>query len=226
MSKTVTIFITLAGVFHIGYGNVPDISLPPAARNIPALWSAIRESEQRLPAEHAPATPHTDGNSGSSSTSNPTHVPAIPSLPARDPSSAESLSDTVYMWPSGHPVAVLRPFRPGQHVWDRGHRGVDLALNAGDPIYAAADGIVIYAGEINDRSVISIEHPDGIRTTYEPVEIHVKRGQQVIRGQQIGVVTGTHCAPSSCLHWGAKRGAREYINPLSLLADQRIRLYN
>ncbi|QJC21554.1 M23 family metallopeptidase [Arcanobacterium buesumense] len=120
-------------------------------------------------------------------------------------------------WPSGHPVKILREFSIGQFNWNPGHRGVDLDLEAGAPVYAPADGIIRYAGPLNDRQVISLEHQDGIRTTFEPVIPMVIKGQHVRRHDVIGTVDGTHCAPRSCLHWGAKRGKDRYINPLSLL---------
>lgn len=129
-----------------------------------------------------------------------------------------------YGWPSGAQVDVLRPFAPGAQNWLSGHRGVDLAIAAGQPVFAAADGRVIYAGMLNDRELVSIEHADGIRTTYEPITPTVGRGDVVSRGDLIGHVAGKHCFPQSCLHWGAKRGRDGYIDPLSLLRAP-IRLY-
>lgn len=130
-----------------------------------------------------------------------------------------------YDWPSGEEVPVLREFSVGPANWTVGHRGVDLALAAGHPVRASADGTTIYAGRLNDRELVSIEHADGIRTTYEPIVPTVRRGQSVVRGEIIGHVDGTHCAPFSCLHWGAKRGSDGYLDPLSLLVTAPIRLY-
>lgn len=130
-----------------------------------------------------------------------------------------------YDWPSGVEVPVLREFAVGPTNWTVGHRGVDLALAAGQAVRASADGTTIYAGRLNDRELVSIEHADGIRTTYEPIVPTVTRGQTVVRGEIIGHVEGTHCAPFSCLHWGAKRGSDDYLDPLSLLLTAPIRLY-
>lgn len=130
-----------------------------------------------------------------------------------------------YDWPSGAEVPILREFSVGPANWNAGHRGVDLALAAGQPVYAAADGTVIYSGQLNDRDVVSIEHADGIRTTYEPIVPAVSRGDSVRQGAVIGHVDGTHCSPFSCLHWGAKRGSDDYLDPLSLLTTAPIRLY-
>jgi murein DD-endopeptidase MepM/ murein hydrolase activator NlpD len=63
--------------------------------------------------------------------------------------------------------------------WHRGHRGVDLAGESGQPVYAAAAGTVVFAGELAGRSLVSIAHPGGLRTSYEPVQPSVRVGQLV-----------------------------------------------
>lgn len=110
--------------------------------------------------------------------------------------------------------------------WGPGHRGVDIAGVEGAPVLAAGDGVVAYVGVVVDRPVVSIDHPDGIRTTYEPVAGSVEVGDAVGQAQVIGtlVADASHCAPRVCLHWGAKIGD-DYIDPLSLLSDPVIRLY-
>lgn len=148
----------------------------------------------------------------------PTHpVVATAAPPAVEP---------VYRWPTGEPVPVLRPFdRPAQR-WASGHRGADLDVDDGTPVHAAADGVVAFAGVVVDRPVLSISHPDGIRTTYEPVRATVAAGAAVRAGDVVGFLAGpAHCADRPCLHWGARRGADDYVDPLGLLApDVVIRL--
>lgn len=124
------------------------------------------------------------------------------------------------------PGAVLRQFDPPARPWLAGHRGVDLAVARGQEILAAGDGRVAFAGVVVDRPVVSIDHPSGLRTTYEPVTPNVSAGQQVARGQVIGTLAASagHCA-QDCLHWGARIGEQDYIDPLLLLAPPRVRLY-
>ena len=81
-----------------------------------------------------------------------------------------------YTWPTGGPAAVLEGFNPPAVVWGSGHRDVDLALTAGSPVLAAGNGTVVFAGMVAGRPVVSIDHADGIRTTYEPVEAVVGAG--------------------------------------------------
>ena len=86
------------------------------------------------------------------------------------------------------------------------------------PVRAAADGVVTFAGPVAGRGVVAIAHPDGVSTEYEPLSPAVTAGETVARGAVVGTVTGTHgdCPPGSCLHWGARRGS-DYFDPLSLL---------
>ncbi|SNV20748.1 Membrane-bound metallopeptidase [Dermatophilus congolensis] len=118
---------------------------------------------------------------------------------------------------------VLRGFDKPAQNWLPGHRGVDLAANAGAPVLAASNGKIFYAGKVATKSTVSIMHARGIRTTYEPVIPTVKTGDVVKAGQVIGRIApfAAHCAPKSCLHWGAIKNA-EYIDPLTLIGEVRL----
>ncbi|AKK03417.1 M23 family metallopeptidase [Corynebacterium epidermidicanis] len=107
--------------------------------------------------------------------------------------------------------------------WHRGHRGVNLAAEPGSAIHAAETGKVAFVGVIAGVPVISIDHPDGIRTTYQPVHAYVSQGDDVREGQIIGTL-GHPTATDVGLHWGALVSKDDYINPLSLLDSPVIRL--
>lgn len=132
-------------------------------------------------------------------------------------------------WPLHPQPAVTRGFDAPAPNWKRGHRGVDLAGASGQPVYAAGDGTVVFAGELAGRPLVSIEHPGGLRTSYEPVRATVRPGQSVAAGTPIGALMAGHagCPVAACLHWGAMWGpaARaDYVDPLGLLAQTPIRL--
>lgn len=130
-----------------------------------------------------------------------------------------------YQWPTGAPATVVEGFDPPAVVWGRGHRGVDLAAAEGTQIRSAAAGTVAFAGMVAGRPVVSIDHADGIRTTYEPVEPGVSAGETVGAGQVIGTLLPGHRSDGVCaLHWGARTGPKTYINPLRLLQPAVIRL--
>jgi murein DD-endopeptidase MepM/ murein hydrolase activator NlpD len=121
--------------------------------------------------------------------------------------------------------SLTRGFDPPADRFGRGHRGVDLAGSPGAPVRAAGDGVVVFAGMLAGRPVISIEHPGGLRTTYEPVEPVVAAGRPVSRGSVIGTLIAGHsgCPVAACLHWGLRRGD-VYLDPLALLELAQVRL--
>ena len=124
---------------------------------------------------------------------------------------------------------VVTGFDEPDQRWHAGHRGVDLAVVDGAQVLAAGDGVVRFAGEVGGKSTVSIQHPDGLITTYEPVRPTVRRGDRVSRGTAIGTALAGHpgCPAIACLHWGARRGAgrtADYVDPLGLLGAVRVRL--
>jgi murein DD-endopeptidase MepM/ murein hydrolase activator NlpD len=132
-------------------------------------------------------------------------------------------------WPLLPRPAVTRVFDAPSPNWNRGHRGVDLAGAPGQPVYAAAAGTVVFAGELAGRPLVSIAHPGGLRTSYEPVRPSVRVGQLIDAGAALGHLMAGHvgCPVAACLHWGAMWGPAsraDYIDPLGLLASTPIRL--
>ena len=155
---------------------------------------------------------------------------AFPPLPAAagppDSSATATPRSATAVWTSPVPGAqVTRPFQPPPRLFAAGHRGVDLAGSPGTPVLAAGDGVVAFAGMVAGRPVISIDHADGLRTTYEPVDDSVAAGLVVARGSPIGTLAAGHpgCPASACLHWGLRRG-ETYLDPLLLLQPHRVRL--
>ena len=132
-------------------------------------------------------------------------------------------------WPLRPAPAVLRGFDAPEPNWQRGHRGVDLAGSVDQPVYAAGPGRVVFAGELAGRPVISLAHPGGLRTSYEPVRAAVRAGQRVGQSSPLGTLQSGHpgCAAPACLHWGAMWGpasAADYVDPRDLLAGTPVRL--
>ncbi|WP_374198872.1 peptidoglycan DD-metalloendopeptidase family protein [Mycobacterium sp. MYCO198283] len=132
-------------------------------------------------------------------------------------------------WPLQPRPAVVRAFDAPAPNWQRGHRGVDLAGQPGQPVYAAAAGTVVAAGVVAGRPLVSVQHPGGLRTSYEPVSPAVRRGQAVAAGAVLGALQAGHpgCAAPACLHWGAMWGRAadaDYVDPLGLLAETPVRL--
>ncbi|WBB82377.1 M23 family metallopeptidase [Micromonospora sp. WMMD882] len=130
-----------------------------------------------------------------------------------------------FRWPLDVPAAPVRRFDPPPRPWLPGHRGVDLAAPVGARVRAAGDGVVLFAGMVAGRPVISVGHSDGLRTTYEPVRPAVRVGDRVGVGVPLGALAAGHpgCPASACLHWGLRQGT-DYLDPLALLGAVPVRL--
>jgi murein DD-endopeptidase MepM/ murein hydrolase activator NlpD len=141
------------------------------------------------------------------------------------PSAGARRPGALFRWPVDVPH-VVRPFEPPPRRWLAGHRGVDLATPAGTPVRAAGAGTVVFAGRIAGKGVVSIAHPGGLRTTYEPVAAaDLAPGRHVDAGEVVGLLEAGHpgCPAAACLHWGLRRGDT-YLDPLALLGLGRVRL--
>jgi murein DD-endopeptidase MepM/ murein hydrolase activator NlpD len=145
-------------------------------------------------------------------------VAAPPVAPAPVPAAG-------YRWPLDGVPAVVRRFDPPPRPWLAGHRGIDLAAAPGAVVRAAGPGTVAFAGTVAGRGVVSVQHANGLRTTYEPVEPAVAAGAVVAAGAPIGLLVAGHagCPAPACLHWGLRRGEL-YLDPLALLGFGRVRL--
>jgi murein DD-endopeptidase MepM/ murein hydrolase activator NlpD len=129
-----------------------------------------------------------------------------------------------YGWPVT-PPHVVRRFDPPPRPWLAGHRGVDLSATPSAVVRSAGAGTVVYAGVIAGRGVVSVAHPGGLRTTYEPVTSALHAGDAVGTGAVLGRLDPGHrgCPVAACLHWGLRQGDR-YLDPLALLGLGRVRL--
>jgi murein DD-endopeptidase MepM/ murein hydrolase activator NlpD len=154
-----------------------------------------------------------------------TAAAAVPPSTARPllvgaPHVTESASVTpayhTYAWPVEGPV--LRSFEPPTTPYSSGHRGIDIEAPFGSPLKATNEGVVAFAGWVGGSLFISIDHPDGVRTTYSWLSaVSVKAGQPVSREQTIGATGHGHPEVAQPhLHFGARIGST-YIDPMLLL---------
>lgn len=106
---------------------------------------------------------------------------------------------------------------------------MDLAAAPGQPVYAPGSATVVFAGLLAGRPVVSLAHPGGLHTSYEPVHATVRAGQLVTAQTVLGTVLAGHpgCTGQACLHWGAMWGPAsraDYVDPLGLVKSTPIRL--
>lgn len=101
------------------------------------------------------------------------------------------------------------------------HTGVDIVANAGTPVYATADGVVVEAGRLSSYGkAVFVSHGGGLATRYGHLsEILVRPGQRVRRGDRIGSVGATGRATGFHLHYEVLRSDRK-VDPLPYILDE------
>ncbi|GAT73032.1 murein hydrolase activator EnvC family protein [Microbacterium hydrocarbonoxydans] len=123
-----------------------------------------------------------------------------------------------WSWPLPGPREIVEPYRAPAHEYGPGHRGMDIAAAHGAEVHAPAAGIVAFRGTVVDRPLLTVEHPGGYVTTFEPLLSSLSPGDAVEEGEVIGTVdVGGHAPPGS-LHLGVRLGGA-YINPMLLFGD-------
>ncbi len=132
-----------------------------------------------------------------------------------------------FAWPAEGRVSGLfgaqRIYRgePGAY-----HGGVDVALPAGTPVRAPADGVVILAADhpfTLEGNLLMIDHGLGLNSAFLHLSrIDVRPGDHVRQGQVIGGVGMTGRATGPHLHWGLRwNDAR--LDPLLIAGPMPLR---
>ena len=147
----------------------------------------------------------------------PTPKPAATPKPTAKPEVGYTGGSGTLGWP-------LKSFVITQYYSGR-HNGIDLAAPAGNNIYAAGSGRVIWSGWRTDGLgyAVFIEHGNGLTTVYGHMirQPRVYVGQHVSRGQLIGNVGSTGRSTGPHVHFMVKVGSsRSYRNPLSYLGKR------
>ena len=98
--------------------------------------------------------------------------------------------------------------KPGSY-----HGGTDIAVPAGTPFYAPADGVVTLAATTPftlEGNLLIVDHGMGLNSAFLHCQsLDVKVGDRVVQGQRLGTVGQSGRATGPHLHWGLKwRDAR------------------
>jgi murein DD-endopeptidase MepM/ murein hydrolase activator NlpD len=105
--------------------------------------------------------------------------------------------------------SILRPYKK------RKNEGIDIAVNAGTPVKAAADGVVAAITRDTDQvPILVLRHPGNLLTVYANIsDIAVKKGDKVSRGKTIAKVGK---GSPSFLHFEVREGF-ESVDPTPFL---------
>ena len=107
-----------------------------------------------------------------------------------------------FRWPtSGRISSYFGGRRSPGGIGSTNHKGIDIAVPRGTPIYAADGGTVTYSGWMSGYGyLVQIDHGNGYVTRYGhnssltvSVGQHVYKGQQIARAGSTGNSTGNHC---------------------------------
>ena len=184
---------------------VGDVAVAP--RPVAAPKVDTKPLEAKAPASAASAAAGTQAASSTASVA-AAPTPAAASAPARDVD-----DDIQWAWPAAG--SVLAPFD------DAKSKGLVLSGKAGDPVYAAADGRVIYAnsGLRGYGNLIIIKHNANYLTAYAHNQtLLVKEDQPVRRGQKIAEM-GSSDAERVQLHFEVRRQGKP-IDPAKVLPSR------
>lgn len=102
------------------------------------------------------------------------------------------------------------------------HSGMDIKAPKGQPVRAANSGRVVLVGDFffGGNSVF-VDHGQGVYTMYMHLsKIEVAQGQQVTKGEVLGLVGMTGRATGPHLHWGVRLGGAR-VDPASLVDRTR-----
>jgi murein DD-endopeptidase MepM/ murein hydrolase activator NlpD len=182
----------------------PRIS-PPAIGETPRS----REIPPALPSQPQPYVPSAPTPRPRRYVS-PNATPALPlgTAPPVAPQAAAPVTDAqisalgrgVFVWPvRGDVLSEFGPKAGGQR-----NDGLNVQVESGAPVRAAAAGDVVYAGDQvpGFGNLVLIKHADGWVTAYGHLShVDVKMQQRVAQGQQIGQAGSTGGVPEPQLHF-------------------------
>lgn len=117
--------------------------------------------------------------------------------------------------PAGSPFGLRRVLNGSPRS---PHAGVDFRSPRGTSVRAAADGLVVFSGELYyTGGTVILDHGEGLHTLYAHLGSRDCRvGDVLARGAVLGTVGSTGRSTGPHLHWGSKlRGER--VDPLALV---------
>jgi murein DD-endopeptidase MepM/ murein hydrolase activator NlpD len=198
-----------------GYAGPASPAAPPPATDRSEHYPTVQRDGAGLPARPQPYQP------GGRPYVAPSVMPQD-TTPAPTDAQVSQAGKGKFQWPlRGDILSEFGPKPGGQR-----NDGINIQASAGDPVRAAADGEVIYAGDQvpGFGNLVLIKHPDGWATAYAHLSrIEVKNQQKITQGQQIGQVGSTGGVPEPQLHFevryagNSQDAARKAVDPKLVL---------
>ena len=108
--------------------------------------------------------------------------------------------------------------------WGKIHKGMDMAAHVGEPVYAIADGEVIYAGDglKGYGNVVILRHDRKTTSLYaHNSELKVKQGDQVTKGMLVALLGNTGHSTGPHVHFEIRDGDIA-VNPRNVLPKSKL----
>ena len=196
----------------IEVGQVLRVVPPGVDPNVGSTRAVTTSRIETRPLDAKPAAGGASAPITAAGASSPAPVPAAAPTTATAPAGAAQGGDEDVHWGWPAAGAVIAPFDDGKV------KGLVLGGKAGDPVLAAADGRVVYAGSglRGYGNLIILKHNNTYLTAYAHNQtLLVKEDQAVKRGQKIAEMGSTD-ADSVKLHFEIRKQGKP-IDPAKLL---------
>ncbi|WP_130618635.1 peptidoglycan DD-metalloendopeptidase family protein [Dyella amyloliquefaciens] len=161
-----------AGTSSVATTAAPAQTPPPAPTPEPA-------------ASTTPVVPVAGGPAATAANTPPPTPPA-----AIAPGATRANGGVTWRWPADG--SLIKRFQSGDAI-----PGIEIAGKSGDPVRAAADGVVVYSGNglVGYGELVIVKHNDSYLSAYgHNSKRLVKEGQRVTAGQQIAEMGSTGAA--------------------------------
>ena len=170
-----------------------------------ARWNRLGDGSLIYPGQVLRLTP--PAGSGATARRRPEQSRELPAIPAQPP--------PAWNWPTSGRINVEFGGNPGPGT------GILIDGRAGQPVNAAASGVVVYAGSglIGYGQLIILKHNDTYLSAYGyNKSLLVKEGQSINKGQQIATMgEGPERKPR--LHFEIRRNGKP-VNPRQFLTPR------
>ena len=185
-------------------GQVLRVAPPAAevARAAPAPAAPASRAPSSLPAAPASSEPASAPPSTSVASIAPSN--GLPAVPPQD--------EIAWGWPTVGPGMILAGFD------EQRNKGLDIGGKAGDPVLAAADGRVVYAGAMlrGYGNLIILKHNNSYLSAYAHNQVLLVKDDQAVRkGQKIAEMGSTD-ADRVKLHFEIRRQGKP-VDPMRYL---------
>jgi lipoprotein NlpD len=192
----------------IEVGQVLRVAPPSVTAAPPAAEAGV----VTRPVASSAVTPSSAASAPKPAVSAPAAAPVPAPIPAPTPAPAavSSEDDVPFIWPASG--TLLAGFDEARN------KGFDIAGKAGDPVLAAADGRVVYAGAglRGYGNLVILKHNNTFLTAYAHNQaLLVKEDQTVRRGQKIAEMGSTD-ADRVKLHFEIRRQGKP-VDPVRYL---------